>query len=183
MKRYYKETDGGRVWLEGMLIHEGRQIINPTEEQILAAGYVEYVPASVSLTEEQNLANMKTEKIRQILANDESNSVNECFIIHNGVTLPYWADRDERIALDNAVQKRIRKGLSTYRLDIRNLGISIEVDCNGFLDMLADLEVYAIDCYNKTTDHIFAVNALTTTEEVIDYDYTVGYPEKPSFVL
>jgi hypothetical protein len=32
--------------------------------------------------------------------------------------------------------------------------------------MLSALEVYAIDCYNKTTDHIYNVNALTTVEEL-----------------
>ena len=49
--------------------------------------------------------------------------------------------------------------------------------------MLSALEVYAIDCYNKTTDHIFAVNDLNSIEEIERYDYHNGYPEKLSFDL
>jgi hypothetical protein len=49
--------------------------------------------------------------------------------------------------------------------------------------MLSALEVYAIDCYNKTTDHIFNVNNLTTIEEIENYDYRLGYPEKLIFEL
>ena len=49
--------------------------------------------------------------------------------------------------------------------------------------MLAALEVYAVDCYNKTTDHIFTVNALETLEEVEAYNYMVDYPEVLTFNL
>jgi hypothetical protein len=49
--------------------------------------------------------------------------------------------------------------------------------------MLSALEVYAVDCYNVTTDHIYAIQSLTTIEEIEAYDYTVGYPEKLTFEL
>jgi hypothetical protein len=47
--------------------------------------------------------------------------------------------------------------------------------------MLSALEVYAVDCYNKTTDHQYAINALGTIEEIEAYDFTIGYPEKLIF--
>lgn len=49
--------------------------------------------------------------------------------------------------------------------------------------MLAQLEVYAIDCYNKTTDHEYAIKALTTQDEIIAYDFMQGYPDKLTFEL
>jgi len=49
--------------------------------------------------------------------------------------------------------------------------------------MLARLEVYAAECYNKTTDHTFAINQLTTVEEIKEYDYMADYPEKLTFDL
>lgn len=49
--------------------------------------------------------------------------------------------------------------------------------------MLSALEIYAIDCYNRTTDHEFAINALTTKDEIEAYDFKVGYPEVPRFEL
>ena len=42
--RYFKEIDGKKVFFDGILKINGKQIINPTEEQILADGWVEYVP-------------------------------------------------------------------------------------------------------------------------------------------
>lgn len=45
--RYYKEIDGKKVFFSGILKLGNKQIINPTEEQILADGWQEYVPAPV----------------------------------------------------------------------------------------------------------------------------------------
>jgi hypothetical protein len=63
------------------------------------------------------------------------------------------------------------------------MGFSITLSCELLLQMLAVLEVYATECYNKTTDHEFAIKALTTQEEIIEYDHTAGYPEKLTFEL
>ena len=45
-------------------------------------------------------------------------------------------------------------------------------------EFLAKLEVYAGKCYVQTQKHLIAVNTLTNSEEMINYDYTTGYPEK-----
>lgn len=45
--RYYKEINGKRVFFNGILQMGNKQIINPTEEQVLADGWQEYVPAPV----------------------------------------------------------------------------------------------------------------------------------------
>ena len=45
--RYYKEINGKRVFFNGILNVGNKQIINPTEEQILADGWQEYVSAPV----------------------------------------------------------------------------------------------------------------------------------------
>ena len=49
--------------------------------------------------------------------------------------------------------------------------------------MLSALEVYAIDCYNTTTDHMFAIKQLNSIEDIESYDYTTGYPDKLIFNL
>lgn len=51
------------------------------------------------------------------------------------------------------------------------------------LQMLAALELYALECYNATQEHLAAVMGLATKEEVGAYDYTSGYPEKLVFNL
>ena len=51
------------------------------------------------------------------------------------------------------------------------------------LQMLAALELYALDCYNVTQAHIAAVRLLDDMEALEGYDYTSGYPEKLVFNL
>ena len=85
MKRYYKEENGTKIWLDDVLKVDGKVIINPTEEQILAAGYVEYIANNVhGLTEEQVLENLKRGKVLQLHDFDNSKEVNVCYIVYKG---------------------------------------------------------------------------------------------------
>ena len=54
--------------------------------------------------------------------------------------------------------------------------MSMSIPCELLLQMLSALEVYAIDCYNKTTDHLFAGQALDNVDAIESYDYRKGYP-------
>ena len=75
----------------------------------------------------------------------------------------------------------MEKGNEIYRLDLREYDVSLPISCEILIEILRDLECYAIDCYNVTTDHIFAVKKLTNIEEINRYDYTVGYPAHLTF--
>lgn len=181
MKRYYKEENGNKIWLGQVLIHNDRQIINPTEEQILAAGYVE--APSQELSNAQLLENIRRGKLLQLHSYDSSKEVNSCIIKYNEQELEYWADKHERDSLKNAVRDCIEMGRETYRLDLRDLKISIVMECTQLLKLLQTLEVYAIDCYNKTTDHEYAIKNCLNQEEIVEYDHTIGYPEKLVFEI
>lgn len=184
MKRYYKEIDGTRVWFNGILKTEGKQVINPTEDMILADGWIEYVaPVAPEPSEEVLLERERRQKLREIEAYDQSKSVNVFYIQLGGREEPiaYWVNKHERDSLKSAVRDCIAMGITTYRLDLRDFGISIDIECEVLLQMLTALEVYAIKCYNKTTDHVYAVKSLTTREEIKEYDHTLGYPEKLTF--
>lgn len=183
MKRYYKEENGTKIWFSGVLKYDGRQIINPSEEQLLAAGYVEYVPPTPEApTEEELLEKAKRRKLSELHEYDNSSEVNDCIIVYQEQELHYWASKDERNDLKNAVRDCVAMGRTEYRLDLRDKGISITLFCELLLQMMAALEVYAIDCYNKTTDHRFAIEACTTEEAVDAYEFRgVGYPAKCRF--
>lgn len=186
MKKYIKEIDGKSVIKPAnqiVVIANGFQTINPSEEKILADGWVEYVRPAVNLTPEQQLDRTRLQVLNSIYVYDISSDVNVCYLTIGDVTLNYWADKAERTALKLSIQDCINTGRDTYRLDLRELGQSVTLSCELALQMLSQLEVYAIDCYNTTTDHIFAVNALTTIEELESYDYTTNYPEKLTFTI
>lgn len=182
MKHYYKEENGKTVWFRNSVNLNGFKIINPTEAQILEAGYVEYVaPTPVDPTEEELLAREKEKKIAEINDYDESRSVNNCIIVYNGQSLDYWANNTKREGLKGAIRDCITMGRTQYRLDLREIELAIWVDCEKLLDMMSALEVYAIDCFNKTTDHIFAVQACETIDDVRAYRYREGYPKVLTF--
>ena len=158
-------------------------VYNPTHEMLLENGWVEYVPTtpSIELTERQLYRRAMARKLRDLENYDNSSEVNDCVIVYQGQELHYWANKTERNDLKNAVRDYLSMGRTEYRLDLRDKGISITLSCELLLQMMAALEVYAIECYNKTTDHNYAIKALETLEEVEAYDFKVGYPEKLRF--
>lgn len=185
MKRYTKQIDGKTVIKkrqEIVIRRDGRVTYNPTEDMVLADGWVEYVaPEPKPIPEEVLIEHARRRKLDELHRYDESSEVNDCIIVYQGEEIHYWANKDERNDLKNAVRDCIAMGRTEYRLDLRDKGISITLACELLSQMMAALEVYAIDCYNKTTDHEFVIKALTTLEEVEAYDFKVGYPSKLTF--
>ena len=142
---------------------------NPTEDMMIKAGYKEYqepVP-----TEAEKLEQTKADKIAEIVAYDTSSSVNG-FIL-NGMLV--WLDKATRVGLMNSTTIAKSAGKQTTTLWLG--GIKLVVDCDKAIQLLSDLEMYALDCFNVTESHKQAVSELTTIEEVEAYDYNAGYPK------
>ena len=97
MKRYIKEIGGKNVIKTGnriVIVKDGRQYINPSEEMILADGWVEYVaPTRPEPTEEELLERARRRKLSALHEYDESKEVNNCVVVYQGQELDYWADR------------------------------------------------------------------------------------------
>lgn len=182
MKRFTKIIDGKTVvrTLKEIVVRKGGKVTyNPSEEMVLADGWVEYTAPEP--TESELLSIEKEMKLNELEYYDESKDVNDCIIVYKGEELHYWANKTERNDLKNAVRDCISMGRETYRLDLRDKGISIALKCELLLSMMAALEVYAIDCFNKTTDHEYAIKNLSTFNDLRDYNFRVGYPEKLRF--
>jgi hypothetical protein len=45
-------------------------------------------------------------------------------------------------------------------------------------EFINKLEVYAYECFIVTSKHIIKADELTKLEDIMNYDYTAGYPEK-----
>ena len=43
MKKFFKEINGETIFFEGVLIVGNNQIINPTDDQLIAQGWQEYI--------------------------------------------------------------------------------------------------------------------------------------------
>ena len=187
MKTYLKKEGDKLVkktLKEIVIRRDGRVTYNPTEDMVLADGWVEYIaPEPIPIPERILVERAKRVKLDELHKFDESKEVNDCIIVYQGNELHYWADKHERGSLESAVRNCIALGRTEYRLDLRELGVSLSIPCETLLQMLALLEVYAIDCYNKTTDHEFAIKSLSVREEIEYYDFKVGYPHIPRFEL
>lgn len=114
----------------------------------------------------------KKAKTQEITDYDSSTEVNLFYLNEIGI----WLDKATRVGLMNSIsiEKAAGKEESTLWLGL----ISITVPCDTAIQMLSALEIYALDCYNKTAKHKAAVEAMTTVAEVKAYNYKVGYPEK-----
>lgn len=161
-----------------VIIKNGTQIFNPSDELLYEDGWIKY---EETVADENLLDKTISNKIHEINWYDSSNNVNSCIIYYMGQEMLYWADKTERSSLKTAVEDCLKVGRESYRLDIRELNLSLQITCEQLLNMLSQLEVYAIDCYNKTTDHIFAVQNLDSVEAVMNYNFKEGYPKKLRF--
>ena len=172
MKKYIK--DNRIKFRSDIIIHKnGKQIINPPEEMILADGWEEYVTPEP--TAEELLARAKANKIGEIEAYDKSSAVNS-FYYGN---VEFWLDRDTRVSVRSTGEIMKEMGKQTMTLWLGDVNVTLAPE--QVLQMLAVLEIYALECYNMTAEHKSAVNNLATIEEVEAYDFRCGYPEKIHF--
>lgn len=123
------------------------------------------------------LEKAKKDKLKEIDTYDISPEVNSFFL--NG--LQVWLDKNTRVGLMNSlnIEKTTGKEIST--LWFANIKLNINTD--AAIQMLRSLELYALECYNKTAEHKVNVESLDTVEDIINYDYTEGYPDKLNFSI
>lgn len=176
MKQYTKEIDGKTVikTRKDIIIHkDGMNTYNPSEEMLLADGWVEYVQPEP--TEEELLQRAKIRKKQEIEAYDKSDEVNLFYI---GDT-PMWLDKETRTGLMLRFQAEISLGNENTTLWAN--GVQYPLPLATAVQMLYALEVYASACYDNTQRHLSETETLATIEAIEAYDYTWGYPEKLRF--
>ena len=127
-------------------------------------------------TEDEVIAELKKLKIDEITKYDTSSNVNTFSL--NGVDV--WLDRDTRVSLMNSTT--IAKNMGQENTILWLGTVKITVKCDQAIQLLSALEMYALSCFNKTAEHKKNVEALSTINEIVSYDYTVGYPEKLNLV-
>lgn len=197
MKQYIKDNTI-KTRQEIVIVKNGMKTINPTEEQILADGWVEYVaPIKETVVETKEeytpLSNTTTlsvpseiadkaafvrarHKLRNsIISYDSSSDVN-CFYMQGK---KMWLDKATRAGLMLRFQAEQVMGNESTTLWYG--GEQYEIPLLGAFQMLYALEVYASQCYDNTQRHLANIANLETIEEVEAYDYKEGYPEKLEF--
>lgn len=172
--RYYKEINGEIVYSDGKSLRtEEGDTKNPTHEQMLEAGWQVYTEPEP--TAEERLAAAKAEKIAQIEMYDSSNAV-EQFTINGS---PMWLGHELRQQIRTSADAYEALGHEEMTKIFNGAEFTFSIDL--WRQMLNALEVYAAEALNATERHKNSVLGLTSIQEVIDYNYTTGYPIKLAF--
>lgn len=112
--------------------------------------------------------NIKDILIKKIELYSSSKSINS--FIYNGKE--YWLDKNNRTTLWN---------LSNSSLSNLEFVVGDEIVVMNALKLkafLLKLEVYAYKCFVNTFKHLKKAKDLNNIEDIINYDYTTGYPDK-----
>ena len=118
----------------------------------------------------------KKVKINQITQYDASDAVNQ--FTYQGK--PMWFDKVTRACISYSMNVEKQAGeTATTLCDNDNISYTVPID--DALQMFAALEIYAKQCYNVTAQHKIDVMALETVEDVENYNFKSGYPEKLAF--
>lgn len=114
----------------------------------------------------------------RILALDSSEHVNSFSI--GGIKT--WIDKATRVGLKLRfeAEKRLGKTETTLWQNGMQFPLPLVGDVTA-LDMLDGIELYASACYDITQMHLANIVTLTSVEEVKNYDYLAGYPQKLAF--
>lgn len=178
MKLYEKTIDGNthrKPSTDIILIKDGMQIFNPTEEMLIADGWVVSEEKN-SKTSEENLLEIVRENLKnKILRYDSSDNVN-IFYLND---IPVWLDKATRSGLMLRFQAEKSMGITSTTLWYENEKYGIDI--NIALEMLYKLEIYASTCYDITQRHLSNIKLFDEIELLEQYDFTCDYPEKLVF--
>ena len=142
----------------------------PTEEQLIDWGFTlieEHQP-----TQEELLEQARVNKLAELKAYDSSDSVNSFMLNGN----PMWLDYTTRQQLRTSIEAYQAQGIENVTKWFN--GVQFTFPTSVWLQMLNALEVYASEALNVTESHRAVINALTSIEEIDEYDFTIGYPKK-----
>lgn len=114
------------------------------------------------------LDSLKTVLKAKIKQYDTSKAVNG--FIYNDKE--YWFDKATRVGLQNLVNSNPEYISLVLEDQI------VELSNDKAKEFLSQLEVYAGNCFVNTSKHLLAIKELKTVGDVVNYDYTSGYPNK-----
>jgi hypothetical protein len=125
---------------------------------------------------ERTLEQAKAEMIAKINEYDRSSNVNGFTV--NG-TIEGWFTPEERSNYKNSIDAAKLLGIEKLALYLNDT--LINVTPTDAEQMLAQIQLYADQCYIITKQHKIDVNALETIAEVDEFNYEAGYPSKLNF--
>lgn len=149
MKQYYKIIDGKTVFYHDPLVINGMQIYNPSEELILAAGWMEYTPPPtpepepIDETKYEPYTEEVVEKLKKLLQEQVKQQTDE-EALENIELFPSWqsklgiqVNQGERLYFDDKLYKVLQTHTpqEQWRPDsTASLYVQVVADDSGTID-------------------------------------------------
>lgn len=133
---------------------------------------VDWIRGCLDGTYKSRVDEVRARVLAEIESYDKSDKVNSFTLDGDDV----WLDKATRVGLMNSTQ--IEKSSGHDETVLWFGGKSYTIPCDLAIQMLSALEMYALECYNVTARHKAEIDSLQTIEEVENYDYKTGYPDK-----
>lgn len=124
---------------------------------------------------EATIEEIRAQKLDELRLFDSSEAVNQFSI--NGVF--GWLNKNTRVGLMNSISIERETGRSETSIWLGDTQFILSIE--KAINMLQQIELYALACYNVTQRHINSINQLYTKEEIEAYNFKTGYPGKLSF--
>ena len=124
------------------------------------------------LKEEDAVKFLKNMISRLIIKRDSSSEINEFYI--SGI--PVWLDKETRVGL--ALRFASEKGAGLVNTTLWMNGMQFPFELTVAEQILGGIEIYASQCYDNTQRHLAEIQKLNTVKDLVNYDFTEGYPEK-----
>ena len=129
----------------------------------------------ILVVHEATIEEIREQKLDELRLHDSSEAVNQFNI--NGVF--GWLNKSTRVGLMNSINIERESGRSKTSIWIGDTKFVLSIERAS--DMLQQLELYALACYDTTQRHINAINQLEAKEEIEAYNFKTGYPRKLNF--
>lgn len=85
-----------------------------------------------------------------------------------------WLDKNTRVGLLNSINIEKLNGYSKTNIWLGTEYFSLPIDTA--INFLMELELYAKQCYNTTAEHLRNIEQLEEIEKILNYDFTLNYP-------
>ena len=102
---------------------------------------------------------------------DNSSEVNSFYI--NG--RKQWLDKATRVGLVNSLNVKKATGADTIELWLGKQKLTVPIAAAE--QFLQNLELYAMQCYNTTAQHLAEIKAISDRKQLMEYNITKDYPE------
>ena len=152
---YYNQLLAGQS--AGLLINESKK------------GY------PILIVHEVTVEEVRAQKLNELRLYDSSEAVNQ-FSIDN---VSGWWNKATRVGLMNSIA--IEKGTGRSETNIWLGDTLFVLPVEKAVDMLQQLELYALVCFDTTQRHTKTIQQLATKDEIETYDFRTSYPGKLSF--